>query len=65
MEPCFRASTVDVRLDTRAGWLLTFYGKSPIGIKYDYNGEINEEDKFFLQKIADEATSRYFNKVLN
>tara|TARA_B100001250_G_scaffold9269_1_gene8048 strand:+ start:4577 stop:5362 length:786 start_codon:yes stop_codon:yes gene_type:complete len=43
----------------------SIYGKSPIGIKYDYNGEINEEDKFFLQKIADEATSMYFNKVLN
>ncbi len=43
----------------------SIYGKSPIGIKYDYDGEIGEEDKFFLQKIADETTSRYFNKVLN
>ena len=43
----------------------SIYGKSSIGIKYDYDGEISNEDKFFLQKIADEATSRYFNKVLN
>ena len=43
----------------------SIYDKSPIGIKYDYFGEINEQDKKFLQRIADEATSNYYNKTLN
>jgi len=36
-----------------------------LNLKYNLSGEISEEDKFFLQKIADEATSMYFYKVLN
>ena len=43
----------------------SIYDKSPIGIKYDYFGAINDQDKKFLQKIADETTSNYYNKVLN
>ena len=43
----------------------SIYDKSPIGIKYDYSGAISEQDKIFLQKIADKATSDYFNKILN
>jgi len=43
----------------------SIYDKSPIGIKYDYFGEINEQDKKFLQRIANEATSNYYNKTLN
>ena len=43
----------------------SIYDKSPIGIKYDYFGAIKEQDKKFLQRIADEATSNYFNKILN
>tara|TARA_B100000676_G_scaffold104505_1_gene104295 strand:+ start:620 stop:1405 length:786 start_codon:yes stop_codon:yes gene_type:complete len=43
----------------------SIYDKSPIGIKYDYFGAIKEQDRKFLQRIADEATSNYFNKILN
>ena len=43
----------------------SIYDKSPIGIKYDYFGAINDQDKKFLQRIADEATSDYYNKILN
>ena len=43
----------------------SIYDKSSIGIKYDYFGAIKEQDKKFLQRIADEATSNYFNKILN
>ena len=43
----------------------SIYDKSPIGIKYDYSGAIKEQDKKFLQRIADEATSNYYNKILN
>ena len=43
----------------------SIYDKSPIGIKYDYSGAISQEDKIFLQKIADKTTSDYFNKILN
>ena len=38
----------------------SIYGKSPIGLKYDYYGAINKNDKILLQKIADKATSIYF-----
>ena len=40
----------------------SIYGESPIGLKYDYFGTINEKDKMFLQEIADKATSMFFNK---
>ncbi|HJM71347.1 MAG TPA: hypothetical protein QF857_03415 [Gammaproteobacteria bacterium] len=40
------------------------YDLSPIGMEYDYFGSINELDKLFLQEIAHEATSTYFNKTL-
>ena len=43
----------------------SIYDKSPIGIDYDYSGAISQKDKIFLQKIADKATSDYFNKILN
>ena len=43
----------------------SIYDKSPIGIKYDYFGAISEEDKIFLQRIANDATSEYFKKILN
>ena len=43
----------------------SIYDKSPIGIKYDYFGAIKEQDRQFLQRIADETTSNYFNKILN
>ena len=43
----------------------SIYDKSPIGIKYDYSGAISQKDRVFLQKIADKATSDYFNKILN
>ena len=43
----------------------SIYDKSPIGIKYDYFGAINDQDKRFLQRIADETTSNYYNKILN
>ena len=43
----------------------SIYDKSPIGIQYDYSGAIDKEDKIFLQKIAEKATSDYFNKILN
>ena len=43
----------------------SIYDKSPIGIKYDYFGAIKEQDRKFLQRIADEATSNYYNKTLN
>jgi len=43
----------------------SIYDKSPIGMKYDYFGAIKEQDKRFLQRIADEATSNYYNKILN
>jgi lysophospholipase L1-like esterase len=38
----------------------SIYGESPIGLKYDYYGAINKNDKILLQKIADKATSIYF-----
>ena len=40
----------------------SIYGKTPIGLEYDYFGAINQKDKMFLQQIADKATSMYFNK---
>tara|TARA_B100000989_G_C19484570_1_gene446814 strand:- start:408 stop:1193 length:786 start_codon:yes stop_codon:yes gene_type:complete len=40
------------------------YGKSTIGMKYDYFGVINQKDKLFLQNIADQTTSNYLNRVL-
>ena len=40
----------------------SIYGKSPIGLKYDYYGAIDEEDKILLQEIADKATSMYLKK---
>ena len=40
----------------------SIYGTSPIGLKYDYYGAIDEEDKMLLQKIADKATSVYLKK---
>ena len=40
----------------------SIYGKSPIGINYDYFGEISKQDKIFLQEIASEATSMYYKK---
>ncbi|MDA9669342.1 hypothetical protein N9T61_00155 [Flavobacteriaceae bacterium] len=40
----------------------SIYGKTPIGLKYDYYGAINEKDKIFLQVIADKATSIYYEK---
>ncbi len=40
----------------------SIYGKTPIGLKYDYYGAINEKDKMFLQVIADKATSIYYKK---
>ena len=40
----------------------SIYHKSPVGIKYDYFGEISKEDKIFLQEVAYEATSKYHNK---
>ena len=42
----------------------SIYGKTPIGLKYDYFGAINEKDKMFLQYIADKVTSIYFNKKM-
>ena len=33
-------------------------------MKYDYFGSIDELDKLFLQEIAHEVTSTYFNKTL-
>jgi len=38
----------------------SIYGKSPIGLEYDYYGAISEKDKILLQQIADKATSKYF-----
>lgn len=40
----------------------SIYGKTPIGLKYDYYGAINKKDKIFLQVIADKATSIYYEK---
>lgn len=40
----------------------SIYGKTPIGLKYDYYGAINEKDKMFLQATAFKATSIYYNK---
>mgnify|MGYP001157293350 FL=1 len=40
----------------------SIYGTSPIGLKYDYYGAIDEEDKMLLQEIADKATSVYLKK---
>jgi len=37
------------------------FNESPVGLKYDYNGLINDDDKLFLQKIA-ESTVRTFNQ---
>ena len=37
------------------------FNESPVGLKYDYNGRINDDDKLFLQKIA-ESTVRTFNQ---
>ena len=42
----------------------SIYDQSPIGMKYDYFGSINELDKLFLQEIAHEVTSTYLNKTL-
>ena len=42
----------------------SIYGKSPIGLKYDYFGAIGNEDKEFLQRIAHEATAEYLNLLL-
>ena len=39
----------------------SIYGKTPIGLRYDYYGAINKKDKIFLQVIADKATSIYYN----
>ena len=38
------------------------YGESPIGLKYDYYGAINKEDKKLLQEIAHKATFIYLNE---
>ena len=40
----------------------SIYGISPIGLKYNYYGAIDEEDKILLQEIADKATSMYLKK---
>ena len=42
----------------------SIYDLSPIGMKYDYFGSIDESDKNFLQEIAHEVTSTYLNKTL-
>jgi hypothetical protein len=39
----------------------SIYGKTPVGLKYNYFGAINEKDKKFLQEIAYKATSMYYN----
>ena len=40
----------------------SIYGISPIGLKYNYFGAIDVEDKILLQEIADKATSMYLKK---
>ena len=40
----------------------SIYGKSPIGLKYDYYGAINKDDKKLLQEIAHKAALMYLNK---
>jgi hypothetical protein len=42
----------------------SIYDKSPVGLKYDYYGEINKKDRILLQKIAEKATSNYLDKKL-
>ena len=41
------------------------YGESPIGLKYDYYGAINKEDKKLLQEIAHKATLKYLKRIIN
>ncbi|MDA9749321.1 hypothetical protein N9U80_00475 [Flavobacteriaceae bacterium] len=41
------------------------FEKSPVGLKYDYFGLINEEDKIILQKIAHEVASTFFQSSIN
>ena len=41
------------------------YGESPIGLKYDYYGAINKEDKKLLQEIAHKATLKYLKRTIN
>ena len=40
----------------------SIYGESPIGLKYDYYGAINKDDKKLLQEIAHKATFIYLNE---
>jgi hypothetical protein len=38
----------------------SIYKDNPIGIKYDYFGSVNLEDKLFLQKIAHETVKEFY-----
>ncbi len=42
----------------------SIYDMSPIGMQYDYFGSIDAPDKLFLQEVAHEVTSAYFDKTL-
>ena len=41
------------------------FNESPVGIKYDYNGLINPDDKLFLQKIAASTVRTFYQSSAN
>lgn len=43
----------------------SIFKRSPLGLEYDYFGEINEEDKMMLQKIAHKVTSAFFQSSID
>jgi hypothetical protein len=41
------------------------FNESPVGLKYDYNGLINPDDKLFLQKIAESTVRTFYQSSTN
>ena len=40
----------------------SIYGRSVVGVEYDYFGEVPEEIAEFLQRIADETVRDFFQR---
>ena len=41
------------------------FNESPVGLDYDYNGLINDDDKLFLQKIAESTVKAFYQSPAN
>lgn len=40
----------------------SLFGKSPVGIPYDYDGKIGKDMAAFLQKVADQTVRRFYGR---